>query len=44
MDEADGLLIVTKAGRDWLPTQRPAEKHAFSFSIELHGSIINLQV
>ena len=40
MGDADGMFIVSKTGRGWLPTQRPCEKHWIKVLIE-NGGIKN---
>ena len=39
MGDSNGLLIVTQAGRAWLPTQQPAEKHFTKVLFENKGFV-----
>jgi hypothetical protein len=42
MGDSEGLLIVSKTARGWLPTQRPAEKFPVTVKIEINGNNIEL--
>ncbi len=37
MGDADGMFIVSKTGRGWLPTMRPSEKHWTKVLVENDG-------
>jgi len=42
MGDTNGLLIISKTNRGWLPTQRLSQKFPLSFSIEINGEIKEL--
>ena len=42
MGDTNGLLIISKTNRGWLPTQRPSQKFPLNFSIETNGEIKEL--
>jgi hypothetical protein len=37
MGDEQGLFIVTKIGRGWLPTQQPAQRHRTTVVFESDG-------
>jgi catechol-2,3-dioxygenase len=43
MGNEDGMLIVTKKGRGWLPTQQAAEQHPMNVAIEINGNNVKLE-
>lgn len=44
MGNEDGMLIITKNGRGWLPTQEPAGKHPLKISLEVDNTQILLDL
>jgi catechol 2,3-dioxygenase-like lactoylglutathione lyase family enzyme len=44
MGDSEGMLIVTRQNRGWLPTLRPAEKYPVELSLVHSGRLMNLSL